>query len=118
VRASALAAPRDGEPSIRTGHTKNARPGEPEGLPDLTSTTLTQPARSCQAVAEAGAVDADGVDAGVDRAAALAAPDDQPLKRDVRVVLDLMRTRAAKQKRERESNTEADQAMRSTSAAR
>jgi hypothetical protein len=68
--ARTLRVARDGEPSIRTGHTKNARPGEPEGLPDLTSTTLTQPARRCQAVAEAGAVDADGLDPGVDRAAA------------------------------------------------
>jgi len=67
--------------------TKNARPGEPEGLPDLTSRTLTQPARGCQAGAEAVAVDADGVD--VDRAAALAALDDQRVERDVRVGLVL-----------------------------
>jgi hypothetical protein len=37
--------------SARTVH-KNARPGEPEGLPDLTFRTLTRPARSCQAAAE------------------------------------------------------------------
>jgi hypothetical protein len=37
--------------SARTVH-KNARPGEPEGLPDLTFRTLTRPALSCQAAAE------------------------------------------------------------------
>jgi hypothetical protein len=85
VRTPALAAPGDGEPSIRTGH-QNARLGEPEGLPDLTSKTLSQLARSCQAVAEAVAVDADGVDdAGPDRAIALAALEDGRVERDVRV---------------------------------